>query len=367
LNHSAKTLRATLALLLTSFLLGATACSGQRSTNGTGGEAGSSVRLQGAGATFPNPLYQKWLSDYGKAHTDVKIDYQSIGSGGGIKQIKEQTIDFGASDAPMKDEDLKSAPGELLHLPTVLGAVVITYNLQGVSQPLRFSPDVIADIFLGKIKRWDDPRIKADNTVATLPAADITIVHRSDGSGTSAVFTDYLSKVSPEWKARVGAGTSPNWPVGLGGKGNEGVTGQVKQTPNTIGYVELAYAVQNRLPVALVKNASGNFVEPSLDAVTAAASESLATTPEDLRVSITNAAGASAYPISSYTYLLVYKDQKDATKGKALVDFIWWCIHDGQQVTKDPQYPYAALPAEIVKRDEAKINSITSGGKPLRN
>ena len=353
MNYSLTTRRATLALLLLTLAAFVFGCSGQRE-----------VKLQGAGATFPNPLYQKWRSDYGKLRPEVKIDYQSIGSGGGIKQIKEQTVDFGASDAPMKDEDLKSAPGELLHIPTVLGAVVITYNLQGVSQPLRFSPAVIADIFLGKIKRWDDPAIKADNAGANLPSADITVVHRSDGSGTSAVFTDYLSKVSPEWKQKVGAGASPSWPTGQGGKGNEGVTGMVKQQPNTIGYVELAYAVQNKLPVALVKNASGNFVEPSLNAVTAAAAESLASTPEDLRVSITNAGGANAYPVSSYTYVLVYKDQKDASKGKALVDFIWWAVHDGEGFARDLQY--APLPAEMVKRAEAKINSITSGGQTLR-
>ncbi|HKS28403.1 MAG TPA: phosphate ABC transporter substrate-binding protein PstS [Pyrinomonadaceae bacterium] len=334
------------------------ACSG-----GRGGGTGA-VRLQGAGATFPNPLYQKWLSEYGKANPNIKIDYQSIGSGGGIKQIKEQTIDFGATDAPMSAEDLKSAPGDILHIPTVLGAVVLTYNLQGVSAPLKFSPDVIADIFLGKIKRWDDARIKADNAGVTLPAADIAVVHRSDGSGTSAVFTDYLSKVSPEWKEKVGTGTSPRWPVGLGGKGNEGVTGQVRQTPNTIGYVELAYAVQNKLPVAVVKNSAGNFIEPSLDAVTAAAAESISTTPEDLRVSITNAGGANAYPIASYTYILAYKEQRDAAKGKALVDFLWWGIHDGEKFAKDLQY--APLPEEIVRRAEQKINSITSGGKPLR-
>jgi phosphate transport system substrate-binding protein len=332
-----------------------------------GGGAGGSVRLQGAGATFPNPLYQKWLSEYTKLNPNVRIDYQSIGSGGGIKQIKEETVDFGASDSPMSDDDLKAARGgELLHIPTVLGAVVLTYNLQGVSQPLHFSPDVIADIFLGKIKKWDDARIKADNTGVNLPAADITVVHRSDGSGTSAVFTDYLSKVSAEWKDKVGKGTSPNWPVGLGGKGNEGVTGTVKQTPNAIGYVELAYAVKNSLPVALIKNRSGNFVEPSLDAVTAAAAESLAATPEDLRVSITDAAGASAYPIASYTYILAYKEQKDAAKGKALVDFLWWGIHDGEQYAKEKDLNYAPLPAEIVKRAEAKINMIASGGKPLR-
>ena len=356
--YSAKS-RATLALLLIALTALSAGCSGERGA-GPGGE----VRLQGAGATFPNPLYQKWLSEYGKLHPNVRIDYQSIGSGGGIKQIKEQTVDFGASDAPMKDEDLKSAPGELLHIPTVLGAVVLTYNLQGVAQPLRFSPETIANIFLGKIKRWDDAAIAADNPGVTLPAADITVVHRSDGSGTSAVFTDYLSKVSPEWKDKVGTGTSPNWPVGLGGKGNEGVTGQVKQTPNTIGYVELAYAVQNKLPVALIKNSSGNYVEPSLDAVTAAAAESLPTTPDDLRVSITNAGGANAYPISSYTYILVYKDQKDAVKGKTLVDFLWWSIHDGEAFAKDLQY--SPLPEQIVKRAETKINSITSGGKPLR-
>lgn len=333
-------------------------CSGRR-----GGGAGV-ARLQGAGATFPNPLYQKWLSEYGKINPNIKIDYQSIGSGGGIKQIKEQTVDFGASDSPMSVEDLKSAPSPILHIPTVLGAVVLTYNLQGIQQPLRFSPDVIADIFMGKIKRWDDARIKADNAGVNLPAADISVVHRSDGSGTSAVFTDYLSKVSPEWKSQVGTGTSPKWPVGLGGKGNEGVTGQVKQTPNTIGYVELAYAVQNKLPVALIKNSSGNFIEPSLDAVTAAAAESIATTPEDLRVSITNVGGANAYPIASYTYILAYQEQRDAAKGKALVDFLWWGIHEGEKYAKDLQY--APLPEEIVKRAEQKINSITSGGKPLR-
>jgi phosphate transport system substrate-binding protein len=355
---SKKITRSVIALLLVTVITFSFGCSGQ---GGGGGE----VKLQGAGSTFVNPLMQKWLSEYGKINQSVRIDYQSIGSGGGIKQIQAQTIDFGASDAAMKDEDLKAAPGEIVHIPLVLGAVVLTYNLQGVSQPLRFAPDVIADIFLGKIKRWDDARIKADNPDVNLPGTDITVVHRSDGSGTSAVFTDYLSKVSPEWKEKVGAGTSPNWPVGLGGKGNEGVTGQVKQTPNTIGYVELAYAVKNNLPVARIKNKSGNFVEPTFDSVTAAAAESVASTPEDLRVSITDPAGASTYPISSYVYALVYKDQKDAVKGKALVDFLWWGIHDGESFTKDLQY--AALPAEIVKKAEAKINSITSNGKPLRS
>jgi phosphate transport system substrate-binding protein len=330
----------------------------------SGGGGGGTVSLHGAGATFPNPLYQKWLSEHGKLHPNVRIDYQSIGSGGGIKQLKEQTVDFGASDTPMKDEDLKSAPGEIIHVPTVLGAVVITYNLAQVQQPLRFTPEVIGDIYLGKIKKWNDAKITADNPGLTLPATDITVVYRSDGSGTSAVFTDYLSKVSAEWKEKVGTGTSPKWPIGLGAKGNEGVTGQVKNTPNTIGYTELAYAVQNKLPVGLVKNAAGNFVEPTIDSVTAAAAASAATIPDDLRVSITNAQGAQAYPISSFTYIIVYKDQKDAAKGKVLADFLWWGIHDGESFAKDLQY--APLPTEIVKKTEAKINSMTAGGTPLR-
>lgn len=350
---------ATLVMIATLLPLAGAACSG-----GNSGVTGGNVKLQGAGATFPNPLYQKWVSEYGRAHANVQIDYQSIGSGGGIKQIQAETVDFGASDAPMSDDDLKSAPGPILHVPTVLGAVVVTYNLPGLAQPLNLSPDVVADIFLGKLKKWDDARLKQDNAGVNLPAGDITVVHRADGSGTSYVFTDYLSKVSPEWKEKVGADKSPKWPVGQGGKGNEGVTGQIKQQPNTIGYVELAYAVQNKLPVALIKNASGKFVEPSISAVTAAAAAASAETPEDLRVSITNPNGDTAYPIAAYTYILIYKEQKDATKGKALVDFLWWGIHDGQTFAESLQY--APLPAEIVTRAEAKIQSITAGGQPLR-
>jgi phosphate transport system substrate-binding protein len=354
-----KSPRITVALVISSFALLALACSGGGPAGG-----GGTITLQGAGATFPNPLYQKWVSEYGKLHPNIRIDYQSIGSGGGIKQIQEQTVDFGASDAPMSDADLKAASSEIVHIPTVLGAVVVTYNVASITQPLRLSPEVVADIFLGKIKKWDDPRLKQDNPDVTLPAADITTVHRSDGSGTTYVFTDYLSKVSPEWKEKVGTDKSPKWPVGQGGKGNEGVTGQIKQQPNTIGYVELAYAVQNKLPAALIKNASGKFVEASIDAVTAAAAAASAQTPDDLRVSITNATGDTVYPISSYTYILAYKDQKNADKGKAVVDFLWWAIHDGEKFAKDLQY--SPLPAEIVTRAEAKINSITSGGKPLR-
>ena len=335
----------------------ALACSGRMS-------GGGAVKLQGAGATFPNPLYQKWIHEFSAANATIQIDYQSIGSGGGIKQLQAQTVDFGASDAPMTDDELKASPAAVVHIPTVLGAVVVTYNLPGISNALRFSPDVVADIFLGKITKWNDARIKADNPDATLPAADIATVHRAESSGTTFVFTDYLSKVSAEWKEKVGANKSPKWIGGIGGKGNEGVTGQVKQTPNTIGYIELAYAVQNKLPVALIKNKTGNFIEPTIEAVTAAAAGAIATTPDDLRVSITNADGASAYPISSYTYILAYQDQKDASKGKAVVNFLWWGIHDGQKFAKDLQY--APLPDEIVKRSEAKINSLASGGKPLR-
>jgi len=352
-----KSPRITAVVLLASFALLALGCKGS-------GSGGGTIALQGAGATFPNPLYQKWVSEYGKAHANMHIDYQSIGSGGGIKQIQAQTVDFGASDAPMSDADLKAAPGELLHIPTVLGAVVVTYNVPSITEPLHLSSEVVADIFLGKIKRWDDQKIRQDNPGANLPAADITVVHRAEASGTSYVFTDYLSKVSPEWKEKVGTDKSPKWPVGQGGKGNEGVTGQIKNQPNTIGYVELAYATQNKLPAALIKNGAEKYIAPSIDAVTAAAASASAQTPDDLRVSITNAAGENAYPISSYTYILAYKDQKNADKGKALVDFLWWGIHDGEQFAKDLQY--APLPAEIVKRAEAKINSITSGGKPLR-
>jgi phosphate transport system substrate-binding protein len=331
---------------------------------GSSSPGNSETRIQGAGATFPNPIYQKWFSEYNKAHTNVKFDYQSIGSGGGIKQITEKTVDFGGSDAPMKDDDLKNAQGQILHIPTVLGAVVITYNLPSVSSELKFTPEAIAGIFLGTIKKWNDPAIASSNEGVSLPANDITVVHRSDGSGTSYVFTDYLSKVSEAWKNGPGTGGAVQWPAGVGAKGNEGVTGQVKQTPNAIGYVELIYAEQNKLPVASVKNAGGQFVRPSLDSTTAAAASIAGEIPDDLRVSITNAPGANAYPISSFTYLLVYKDQPDQTKGKALVDFLWWAIHDGEKMARD--LLYAPLPDEVVKKAEAKINSITYQGSPLR-
>jgi len=355
-----------LAASLAAFMLAACGTPQPVGTGGGTGTSGGTVRLQGTGASFPAPIYQKWVSEYGKANPNIEIDYQSTGSGQGIKDISGGTVAFGASDKPLSDDELKAAKGgELLHIPTVLGAVVITYNLPG-NPELKFPPDVIADIYLGKITKWDDARIKADNPDAQLPSANIAVVARADGSGTSAVFTEYLSKVSPEWKEKVGTGTNPNWPTGQRAAKNEGVTAAIKQNPNTLGYVELAYAVQIKMPVAALKNKAGNFVKPTLEAVTAAAAESLASTPDDLRVSITDAAGATAYPISSYTYILAYKNQTDGVRGKALVDFLGWALHDGQAVTKDPQYPYAALPAEVVKRAEAKINSITSDGKPLR-
>ena len=332
--------------------------------SGAGGDASGAVRLQGTGATFPMPLYQKWLSEYEKVNPNARIDYQSTGSGTGIKQISEQTVDFGASDKPMSDEELQKAQGgELLHVPTALGAVAVTYNVPGIPQ-LKLTGDVLADIYLGKIRRWDDPRIKEHNPGTNFPSADITVVSRADGSGTSAVFTDYLSKVSPEWKQRVGTGTNPNWPAGQRSKGNEGVTATVKQTPNSLGYVELVYAQQNKLPVAALRNASGSFVEPTLASVTAAAASAMSQTPPDMRVSITDAAGAEAYPISSYTYVLVYKNQRDARKGRELVNFLWWATHDGQQFAES--LGYSKLPQEVVQRTEGMLRSISADGKPLR-
>ncbi len=326
-------------------------------------EKGDAIKIQGAGSSLINPLMQKWVSEYGNLNPNVRLDYQSIGSGGGIKQVKEETIQFGASDLVMSDADLKSAPSEIIHVPVILGAVVLTYNLEQISEPLRFSPGTIVDIFLGKITTWDDQRIKADNPGVALPSAPLTVVHRSDGSGTSAIFTNYLSKVSPEWKEKVGEGTSPNFPVGLGGKGNEGVTGQVKQTPNTIGYVELAYAVKNDMPVAQIKNKAGKYVVPTFETVTNAAAETINETPDDLRASITDAAGENAYPISSYVYVLLYKNQPDAAVGKTLVDFLTWGINDGQRFA-EPLF-YAPLPPEMVKRASAKIALISHNGKPF--
>ncbi|MDK2894954.1 MAG: phosphate transport system substrate-binding protein [Moorella sp. (in: firmicutes)] len=321
------------------------------------------ITLNGAGASFPYPLYSKWIAEYRKVAPHVTIDYQSIGSGGGIKGITEQTVDFAGSDAPMTDEQLAKAAGQIFHIPTVMGAVVITYNLEGVKTGLKLTPEVISDIFLGKIKKWNDKAISSLNPDVKLPDKDITVVHRSDGSGTTNIFTDYLSNVSKEWQEKVGKGTSVEWPVGIGAKGNEGVAGTVKQTPGGIGYVELAYAVQNQLSYAFIKNQAGKFVEPTLETTTAAAAGAAANMPEDMRVSIVNAPGENAYPIAAYTYLLVYKDQKDKDKGTELVKFLWWAIHDGEKFAKD--LLYAPLPDNVVKMAEAKIKQINYQGQPL--
>lgn len=344
------------------------ACSGQPlgQSSGLTSNNSSVIRLQGSGASFPKPIYEKWVSEYGKVNSNIKIDYQSTGSGAGQKAIIAKTADFGASDDPMTDEDLKGAIDELIHIPTVLGAVVLTYNLPNIKEPLKLAPDTISDIYLGKIKKWSDPKIKADNAGVTFSDADILPVYRADSSGTTAVFTDYLSKTVPEWQEKVGVNKQPGWitGVGTGAPRNDGVMGQVKQTPNSIGYVELTFAEASNLPTALIKNKAGEFIAADLESVAAAAENSVNEMPDDLRVQITNADGKNAYPISSYTYILVYKDQQDAAKGKALVDFLWWAIHDGKRFTKDLNY--APLPEEVVKKAEVKINSINSGGKQLR-
>jgi phosphate transport system substrate-binding protein len=314
--------------------------------------------INGAGATFPFPLYSKWFNEYNKKYPDLKFNYQSIGSGGGIKQISERTVDFGATDAPMSEAELQKAPG-ILHIPTVLGAVAVVYN--GAPDGVKLSGEVLADLFLGKISKWNDPRIAALNAGVKLPDLPVTVAHRSDGSGTTAVFTDYLAKVSPAWQSQVGAGKSVKWPVGLGGKGNEGVTGVVKSTPGALGYVELAYARQNKLPMATLKNADGAFVAPSIESTSEAAAGVVM--PEDFRISITNSKGKGAYPISSFTYLLVYRDQKDPQKGKALAQFLWWAIHDGQKLAAP--LDYAPLPKAVVGKVETALHAITVDGKSV--
>jgi len=324
--------------------------------------SGGGADLTGAGATFPYPIYSKWFSDYANA-TGIKINYQSIGSGGGVRQISEQTVDFGASDGPMSDDELaKAKGGPILHIPTVLGADVITYNVPGVTAVLKLTPSVIADIFMGRVKKWNDTRLASLNPGVSLPNQDILVVHRSDGSGTTYIFTDYLDKVSPAWHSGVGKGKEVKWPVGLGGKGNEGVSGQVKQTPGAVGYVELAYAKQNNLPAALVRNKAGQYVAASVPAVTAAAAGVAQSLPAntDYRISIVDAPGAQSYPISSFTWLLVYQHQKDALKGKKLVDFLNWAMTEGEKSA--PTLDYAPLPAEMVTTVKAKIATIDLAG-----
>ncbi|MGE5683327.1 MAG: phosphate ABC transporter substrate-binding protein PstS [Bacillota bacterium] len=317
------------------------------------------TKLNGAGATFPYVIYSKWFDVYHQK-TGIEFNYQSIGSGGGIKQVIEGTVDFGASDAPMTDEQLKDAQSkrgtEILHIPTVMGAVVLTYNLPQVGKGLKLTPEVLSDIYLGKIKKWNDPRITSINSGKILPNKAIFVAHRSDGSGTTNIFTGYLSKVSSEWKSKVGQGTSVNWPAGIGGKGNEGVSGLVKQTNGAIGYVELAYAEKNGLPYTLLKNRAGNFVEPTFESVSQATAGFLKDMPADFRVEITNAEGKNSYPISGFTWLLIYKNMHDKNKARAIADFLKWAVTEGQKYAKDLYY--APLPKEVVSLIDKKITTV---------
>jgi len=317
------------------------------------GKASAQMLINGAGATFPYPIYSKWFDEYAQVDPSVRFNYQSIGSGGGQKQILAQTVDFGASDGPMSDENLAKAPGKILHIPTVAGADVLTYNLPG-SPKLKFDGPTIVDIFMGKITRWNDPKIQAQNPSVKMPDMDIVVVHRSDGSGTTYIWVDYLSSVSKEWETKVGRGTSVQWPAGLGGKGNEGVAGQVKQLPGTVGYVELAYAKQNKLPYADVKNAAGKYITPSIQSITEALGA--AKIPDDFRFSMVNPPGEKAYPIAGATWLLVYEQQKDASKGKKLVEFLNWAITQGEGMTS--ALDYAALPENLQKRVLERIKTI---------
>ena len=327
--------------------------------------ASAAITLQGAGATFPTPLYTKWFEDYSAKYSNVKVDYQSIGSGGGIKAITQQTVDFGASDAPMKDTEIAALPAgtKLLHVPTALGAVVVIFNLQGVTD-LNLDADNVAGIFLGKIKKWSDPAIAANNSGATLPDKDILVVHRSDASGTTNAFTTYLDTISPDWHTTVGAGKDVKWPTGVGAQGNDGVATGVKQTDGAVGYVELQYATQASLASAKVKNADGQFVAGSTDGVTAAAEAAAAAFPADFRQApIINGKGATAYPIASYTYLLVYQDQQDADKGKTLVAFMYWALTDGQ--AEENALGYAPLPKPVQDKALAELHQFTTGGSPI--
>jgi phosphate transport system substrate-binding protein len=320
------------------------------------GPALAQIQLNGAGATFPYPIYSKWFDEYHKLHPDIQINYQSQGSGAGIRQLLSGTVDFGATDGPMTDEQLGQSKVPILHFPTVLGADVPTYNIPGVNAELNFTPDALVGIFLGRVTKWNDPALARDNPNVKLPNQDIIVVHRSDGSGTTYIWTDYLSKISTEWQTKVGKGTSVNWPVGLGGKGNENVTAIVKQTPGAIGYVELIYAVQNNLPYGRVKNAAGVFVKADLNSVTEAAQGAAANMPGDFRVSITNAPGKGSYPISSFTWLLVPQEISAANKGKVLVDFLKWMVGDGQKFAT--ALAYAPLPKAVVTLEEKAIAKI---------
>ena len=315
--------------------------------------AWTQTTINGAGATFPYPIYSKWFNEYHNLHSDIQINYQSVGSGAGIRQVQAGTVDFGATDGPMTDEQLAQSKVKVLHLPTVLGAVVPAYNVPGVTGDIKFTPDVLADIFLGKIANWNDPRIAKANPGVSFPNQNITVVHRSDGSGTTYIFTDFLSKVSKDWEGTVGKGTSVKWPVGLGGKGNEGVAGNVRQLPGSIGYIELIYALQNKIPFGVVQNSSKNFIKASLQSTTAAAAG--VQMPADFRVSITNPPGKEAYPIASFTWLLIPTNPADANKGKILKDFLFWMLDKGQTMVE--ALSYSPLPKDVVEKEKAVISS----------
>jgi phosphate transport system substrate-binding protein len=332
---------------------------------GSAARAADIVTLNGAGASFPYPLYSRWFAEYNALHPDIRINYQAIGSGGGIEQVKKGTVDFGASDAPLSDDQLKAMGRPIVLIPTVAGSIAMTYNLPGVGTGLRLTPENIVDIYMGQITKWNDPRLRANNPTVNLPDLAITVVHRADGSGTTFHFTSFLSAVSPAWADKVGHGTSVEWPVGIGGKGNAGIAGAVKETPGSVGYVELAYVVQNHLTYAVVKNRDGQWVAPSLSATTAAAAGGAAQMAKtnDVRVSIAYSSGPGTYPIAGFTYLLIPQEQTDEVKGKVIVEFLWWAIHDGEKDA--PLLLYAPLPAPVVAIDERLIKTITYQGKAL--
>ena len=318
--------------------------------------AADALLINGAGATFPYPIYSKWFDEYGKSHPDLHFNYQSVGSGAGIRQVSEMTVDFGATDGPMNDDQLKASKQKLLHFPTVIGADVPTYNIPEIKEEINFTGEALAKIFLGQITKWNDPEIARANPNVKLPEKEIIVVHRSDGSGTTYIWTDFLSKASHDWQEKVGKGTSVNWPVGLGGKGNEGVSGLIRQTPYSVGYVELIYAIQNKMDYAKVKNHSGKYIKATLGSVSEAAAGVAKTMPDDFRVSITDPPGEGVYPISSFTWLLIPEEIKDAKKGKAIADFLKWMLHDGQNLTEP--LSYAKLPNEIVQKEEKAILKI---------
>ena len=347
------------ALLALSLAVPVVACGGSPPGRSASTAGDGTIAVTGAGATFPYPIYSKWFDEYHKRRPDVQINYQSIGSGGGIRQVLAGTVDFGATDGPMTDEQLGQAKVKILHFPTVIGAVVPTYNVAGVTRDLKFTPAALAGIFLGAITKWNDPAIAGPNPGVALPDADIVVVHRSDGSGTTYVWTDYLSKIEERWKSKVGRNTSVNWPVGLGGKGNEGVAGLVKTTPNSIGYLELVYALQNKLAFGAIQNAGGTFVKADLKSVTAAAAAFAGQMPEDFRVSITNPPGNEAYPVASFTWLLVPEHLPDPARGQAIVDFLKWMLTEGQALAEP--LSYAPLPKEVVGREQQLLTRIRVG------